>query len=89
MSRQTLNLQDDWEEIKEAFRDHFSSENVEISEDMIKYSRNGEHLKIENNGEVSGAMPLHEASFSGVKEITFKQSGIELKSNEFSYSFRR
>ena len=30
MSEQTLNLNEGWEEVKEAFKDHFKSENIEI-----------------------------------------------------------
>lgn len=89
MSEQTLNLETEWEKIKEAFKDHFSPENVEIEGEVIEYSRNGEHLKIWRNGEVSGAMPLHENEYSEVTEIIFRDSEIELKSDNFSYIFRR
>jgi hypothetical protein len=88
MSEQALNL-DNWAEVKQAFRDHFSPENIEVNSDIVRYSRGSESLKVGKDGEVSGAMPLHEASFSGVKEILFRDSEIELKSGKESYVFRR
>ena len=89
MSEQVLSLQSEWKEVQQAFKDHFGSENVEIKEKMIGYSRNGEHLKIWRKGEVSGAMPLHENEFSNVDQIILRDSEIELKSENFSYTFRR
>lgn len=89
MSEQTLNLENEWRKVQEAFKDHFGSENVEIKEKMVGYSRNGEHLKIWKNGEVSGAMPLHENEFSIVDLIIFRDSEIEVKSDNSSYTFRR
>ena len=88
MSEQALSL-DNWEEVKQAFKDHFSPENVEVNGDVVKYSKGSESLKVGKDGEVSGAMPLHEASLSGVKEILFRDSEIELKSGKESYVFRR
>ncbi|MFO7793686.1 MAG: hypothetical protein R6V35_01805 [Candidatus Nanohaloarchaea archaeon] len=89
MSQQTLNLETEWKEVQEAFKGHFKSENVEIGDEMIEYSRNGEYLKIQRDGEVSGAMPLHENEFSKVDQIIFRDSEIEVKSDNFSYTFRR
>ncbi len=89
MSEQNLNLENDWEEIKQAFRNHFIPEKLEIDEEKIKYSKSGEHLIIEKNGDVSGAMPLHETTISDAKEIIFRDSEIELRSDDFSYKFRR
>jgi hypothetical protein len=89
MSQQILNLQSEWEEIKEAFEDHFKLENLEIGDEMIKYSRNGEYLKIWRSGDVSGAMPLHENQFSKVNEVVFRDSEVEVRSDGFSYIFRR
>lgn len=89
MSEQALNLQSEWKKIQEVFKDHFSSKNVEIEDGVIGYSRDGEYLKIWKNGEVSGAMPLHENEFSNVDRIIFRDSEIELKSENFSYIFRR
>jgi|GEM_PF-1535254 len=89
MSEQTLNLDREWSEVIEAFRDHFRSKNLEIKEDMIKYSRNGEYLILNRDGELSGAMPLHENSFSQVEEVTFSDSEIKFKSDNFSYIYRR
>ena len=88
MSEQALTL-DNWEEVKQAFKDHFNPENVKVKSDMVKYSKGSESLKVGTDGEVSGAMPLHEASLSGVKEIVFRGSEIELKSGQESYVFRR
>ena len=88
MSEQALSL-DNWEKVKQAFRDHFNPENVEVNSDIVKYSKESESLKVGKDGEVSGAMPLHEASFSGVKEIVFRDTEIELKSGKESYVFRR
>ena len=89
MSEQTLNLETEWKEVQEAFKDHFNAENVETDDEMVKYSREGDYLKICRNGEVSGAMPLHENEFSEVTEVIFRNSEIELKSGNFSYIFRR
>ena len=50
MSEQTLNLETEWEEIQNAFKNHFMSNNVEIEDEIIEYSKNGEHLKIWKNG---------------------------------------
>jgi hypothetical protein len=88
MSEQALSL-DNWEEVKQVFRDHFKPESVEVNNDTIKYSKGSEFLKVGKDGEVSGAMPLHETSLSGVKEIVFRDSEIEFKSGKESYVFRR
>lgn len=89
MSEQTLNLQSEWEKIQESFKYHFRPENVEIKDEMVEYSKNREHLKIWRNGEVSGAMLLHKNESSSVEEIIFRDSEIEVKSEDFSYTFRR
>ena len=88
MSKQTLSL-DKWDKIKKAFRDHFDSKNVEIDNDMFEYSRGSEILRIEKEGDISGAMPLHEVNLSKAKEIVFASSGVELKTEEDSYVFKR
>ena len=89
MSEQSLNLTEDWEKVREAFKNHFNSENVEIRDEMMRYSRSGEGLKIRKNGEISGSMPLHENSLSQVEKIVFRDSEIEFKSDVGSYAFRR
>ena len=89
MSEQALSLQSEWKEVQQAFKDHFGSENVEIKEKMVEYSRDGEYLKIWKNGEVSGAMPLHENEFYKVDQVIFRDSEIEVKSDNSSYTFRR
>lgn len=91
MSEQNLNLnlRDDWEEIKEKFRDHFGERNIEIEREKIKYNRSGEHLEIKSSGEVSGAMPLHETEFSDAKKIDFRDSSIKISGDKKSYIFRR
>ena len=88
MSEQALSL-DNWEEMKQAFRNYFKPENVEVSGGVVEYSKGRESLKVGKDGEVSGAMPLHEASLSEVKKIVFRDSEIELKSGKESYVFRR
>ena len=88
MSEQILSL-DNWDEVKQAFRDHFNPENVEMLNDAVKYSSGSEFLEVGKDGEVSGAMPLHEADLSSVREIVFRDSEIELKSGKESYVFRR
>jgi len=89
MSEQTLNLNEDWEKVKEAFRDHFKSENIKISDEVLTYSKNGEELKITEDGKTSGVMPLHQNWLSGVEKITFRDSEVELESNTGTYVFRR
>ncbi len=89
MSKQALNLNEDWEKVKEAFRDHFKSENTEIHEQVLTYSKNGEELKITEDGKTSGVMPLHQNRLSGVDKITFRDSEVELESNTGTYVFRR
>ena len=89
MSEQAFNLQSKWKELQQAFKNHFGSDNVEIKEKMVEYSRNGEHLKIWKKGKVSGAMPLHENEFCKADQIIFRDSEIEVKSENFSYTFRR
>ena len=89
MSEQSLNLIEDWEKVREAFKNHFNSENVEIRDEMMKYSRSGEGLKIRKNGEISGSMPLHQSKLTHVEEIVLRDSKIEFKSDAGSYTFRR
>ena len=89
MSEQTLNLDKNWNKIIQNFRDHFKSRNLEIKEEIIKYSKNGEYLILNRDGGLSGAMPLHENNFSQVKEVTFRDSEIEFKSDNFTYIYRR
>jgi hypothetical protein len=89
MSEQSLNLTEDWEKVREAFKNDFKSENVEIRDEMMRYSRSGEGLKIRKNGEISGSMPLHQSKLTQVEEIVFRDSEIEFKSDVGSYAFRR
>jgi hypothetical protein len=89
MSKQTLNLQDDWERIKEKFREHFGGRNLEINSDRIKYSRSGEHLEIKRNGEASGAMPLHSNEMEDANQIQISDSEVRIYSNSSEYIFRR
>lgn len=88
MSEQALNITE-WDQVKQAFKNHFEPENVKVEENSVEYVRTGEHLRIEKDGTVSGAMPLHDSEFSGVEKIVFRDSEVELKSDEFSYTFRR
>jgi hypothetical protein len=89
MSEQSLNLTEDWEKVREAFKNHFNSENVEIRDEMMRYSRSGEGLKIRKNGEISGSMPLHQSKLTQVEEIVFRDSEIEFKSDVGIYAFRK
>jgi len=89
MSEQSLNLTEDWKKVREAFKNDFKSENVEIRDEMMRYSRSGEGLKIRKNGEISGSMPLHQSKLTQVEEIVFRDSEIEFKSDVGSYAFRR
>jgi predicted RNA binding protein with dsRBD fold (UPF0201 family) len=89
MSEQSLNLTEDWKKVREAFKNDFKSENVEIRDEMMRYSRSGEGLKIRKNGEISGSMPIHQSKLTQVEEIVFRDSEIEFKSDVGSYAFRR
>ena len=89
MSTQTLNLEDEWHEIKEEFRNHFKYSNVEIEKQIIRYSRSGEHLEIGKDGSVSAGMPLHENEIQKVKRIQITDSEIKIYSENSEYIFRR
>jgi len=89
MSEQTLSLQDDWEQLKKAFRTHFRDKNLEIDENMINYSDSGEHLEINRDGTVSGGMPLHKNKMENVKKIQISDSEIKIISETTEYTFRR
>lgn len=88
MSEQALSL-DEWSKVREAFRNHFNDQNIEVQDEKCRYSRNGEHLAIQKDGEVSGAMPLHENKFSQAEKVIFRDSEIEIKSENSAYKFRR
>ena len=79
MSKQSLNLTEEWQEIREAFKNHFNSENVEIEDEIIKYCGNREGLKIWKDVEISGSMPLHQNKLTQVEEIVFRDSEIQFK----------
>jgi len=89
MSKQSLSLQNDWNQIKEAFRTHFNDKNIEIDEKVINYSGTGEHLEIHRDGTVSGGMPLHESQMRNVEEIKILDSEIKIKSETTEYTFKR
>lgn len=89
MSKQSLSLQDDWEQLKKAFRTHFRDDDLEIDKNMINYSGSGEHLEIHRDGTVSGGMPLHENKMENVKQINISDSEIKMISKTTEYTFRR
>jgi len=78
MSKQTLNLENNWEDIKENFREHFPEDKLEIKENRIIYNSGSEHLEIHKNGKVSGAMPLHTAEIEKADKIIINDSKIEI-----------
>lgn len=89
MSEQALNLKNDWEKVREKFKNHFRNQNIEIDQNSCEYSRGGEKLSVHKDGKVRGSMPLHNNKFSKAKEIIFREEEIELKADNFSYIFRR
>lgn len=89
MSKQALSLQNDWEQIKEEFQEHFREKNLEIEEEKLKYERSGEHLTIIKDGRVSAGMPLHSNELQNAKEIDFTDSGVKVISEKSTYEFRR
>lgn len=89
MSRQILSLQDDWEEVRERFRDHFDPENLEIGDEKVKYSSSGEHLEIRRDGELSAGMPLHSNEMENADRIEISESEVKVFSRDGKYAFRR
>jgi hypothetical protein len=89
MSEQVLNLNNDWEKVREEFKNHFRDQNIELNQDSCIYSSSGEKLSVHKDGKVSGSMPLHDNKFSKAREIIFREGEIELKADNISYIFRR
>jgi len=88
MSRQSLSLNREWDEVKKEFKRHFKDEDIKYDERSIKYSKSNERLIISKNGYVKGEMPLHQVDFNASK-IVFKQSHVKLFSESSEYIFRR
>ena len=84
-----MSLTDDWQEIKEKFRDHFREKNLKIEDERIKYGKHGEHLEINRNGEVSAGMPLHANSLQKAEKIEISDSEVKIRSENSEYTFRR
>lgn len=89
MSQQSLNLDDNWQEIKNNFIEHFQEDDLVIGENEIKYSSSGEHLKISKKGKVSGEMPLHSVEINEAEHILFHKNEVEISSGSSTYNFRK
>ena len=88
MSRQNLDLNNNWNEVRKEFEEHFSEKFTDINENLLTYSKSGEKLIIEKNGKIRGEMPLHAASFEASK-ICFEQNQIRFMSDNSEYIYKR
>ena len=83
-----LDLNNNWNEVRKEFEEHFSEKFTDINENLLTYSKSGEKLIIEKNGKIRGEMPLHAASFKASK-ICFEQNQIRFISDNSEYIYKR
>lgn len=89
MSEQSLDLRSNWERIRKEFRNHFGERDVELDEDLIKYSSGSEHFIIGKEGMVEAGMPLHSFETKDVESVRFEDSEVTVIKDGTSYVFRR